>query len=199
MLLARHGFSEHNSSRPGILDAGDPPLHRDGHAQALRLAGFLRDRGGIDVVLSSPQQRALQTAGYIVRATGAQLDVDSRLKEYDWGLFGGMHARTTLGSVQPEIDRLGFDYRPPEGETMTEVADRYCEFVSDASTQYDGLTVAVVSHKFSTQCYIGKQLGLTREETRNFPIGNCALLAFDPLSPAPPVDIYQPAVQTVAA
>jgi broad specificity phosphatase PhoE len=78
LLLVRHGLPhEGHATRPG-----DPPLHPDGRRHALRLAHKLK-REGIDRIVSSPQQRALDTAAPLARLLGIEPDVLEGLAEVD--------------------------------------------------------------------------------------------------------------------
>jgi probable phosphoglycerate mutase len=73
---------------------------------------------------SSPLTRACQTASLL----GFQdFATDDRLMEMHWGKFEGSRIdelRGRYGLGFRGIERMGLDFRPPDGETPREVADR---------------------------------------------------------------------------
>lgn len=78
LLLVRHALplrSEHGQG-------SDPELSETGLAQVARLPGAL-DRFPISRVVSSPQRRAIQTAGPVAEARELLVEIDDRFAEYD--------------------------------------------------------------------------------------------------------------------
>jgi 2,3-bisphosphoglycerate-dependent phosphoglycerate mutase len=80
LLWVRHGEPERIA--PGTGVPADPALTARGREQADRLAAWLAPET-IDVVLSSPQRRAIETAQPIARAHGLEVQVHPGLMEYD--------------------------------------------------------------------------------------------------------------------
>ena len=82
--------------------------------------------GGIDVIVTSPLQRARQTAEAVAPATGAPLLVDEGLVETDFGKWEGL----TFGeAAQRWPDEMSAwmgsaDVAPPGGESFADVAQR---------------------------------------------------------------------------
>jgi len=60
----------------------DPPLSRDGHEQAVRMA-FRMQRETIDRLYSSPMNRAYQTAEHLARLANKEIEVKQGLAEFD--------------------------------------------------------------------------------------------------------------------
>ncbi|KAF3358686.1 hypothetical protein VdG1_05240 [Verticillium dahliae VDG1] len=86
IYLVRHAEAEHNISKDFTIR--DPPLTTAGKAQASTLAATLPEPASIDVVITSPLTRTLQTtiAGFPHLARGgetggAQLIIDADLQE----------------------------------------------------------------------------------------------------------------------
>ncbi|GIU86394.1 MAG: phosphoglycerate mutase [Acidimicrobiia bacterium] len=67
---------------PGTGVPADPPLTASGRAQAARLADWLAHEP-VDVVLSSPQRRAVETARPVAQALGLEVGIAEGLVEYD--------------------------------------------------------------------------------------------------------------------
>src|SRR6266478_2216451 len=108
IFLIRHGETLGNASR--TVQLPDNPLSPRGMAQAERLARRL-EREGIASILSSDLARAVITADYLRRATGAPVQYDPLLQERNFGDIRGT-----------PYAELGFDmfapgYAPPNGET----------------------------------------------------------------------------------
>ena len=79
VVLVRHGISEMNVAlarrpwgSPGFADPDirDAPLTPEGLAGAERLRGTIGDVGAVDLVVSSPLTRALQTSAAVFRDAG---------------------------------------------------------------------------------------------------------------------------------
>jgi probable phosphoglycerate mutase len=80
LLLVRHAEPERIA--PGTGEPANPSLTSHGREQSQRLAGWLAPEH-IDAVVSSPQQRALETAAPIADAHGLKVAVVDGLVEYD--------------------------------------------------------------------------------------------------------------------
>ena len=106
------------------------------------------EQEGVDLVLSSPLRRALETAEPAALALGLEPETDERLRELDFGEWEGK----TLAEIReedPETARLfeedaqhGF----PGGEPLGEGADRALAVFADLSRSHAGSTVLVVAH-----------------------------------------------------
>src|SRR5262252_759820 len=88
-LLLRHGQTEMSAERR-FAGRGDIPLTSVGLEQAAAVAARLAERGGIDVVLTSPLRRTLRTAEVVADAVGVPLAVDPDLVETDFGEWEGL-------------------------------------------------------------------------------------------------------------
>jgi len=80
LLWVRHG--EPARVAPGSGVPANPGLTERGRDQAQRLAAWLAVER-VDVVLSSPQRRAVETAQPIARAHGVEVQLAPGLTEYD--------------------------------------------------------------------------------------------------------------------
>jgi probable phosphoglycerate mutase len=80
LLWVRHGEPERIAAGTGV--PADPALTERGRDQAERLAQWLASEP-IDVILSSPQRRARETAAPIAKALGLEVQVTHGLMEYD--------------------------------------------------------------------------------------------------------------------
>lgn len=113
LLLVRHALPVR--TRPG--EGADPDLSPEGLEQARRLPGALR-RFAISRLVSSPQRRAVQTAGPVAASLGVGVDVDERLAEYDRGLSHYVPLEEVRAEGSPEWDRMAAGQLP----SMVDVA-----------------------------------------------------------------------------
>lgn len=68
---------------------GNPELTELGRRQAEAAAAHLASKGGISAVISSPLQRAYDTAAIAAKALGLTVSVDDDLIETDFGAWEG--------------------------------------------------------------------------------------------------------------
>lgn len=147
LLLLRHGQTDLSVQRR-YSGRGNPELTELGRHQALSAADYLASRGGIAAVVSSPLDRAHQTATAAADALGLPVTVDDDLIETDFGSWEGL-TFAEAAAAHPEVHRnwLGDTaVVPPGGESFDAVHDRVRRARNRLIAQYGGSTVLVVSH-----------------------------------------------------
>jgi len=147
LLLLRHGQTELSVQRR-YSGRGNPELTDLGRRQASLAASYLAARGGIAAVVSSPLDRARQTATAAADALGLPVTVDEDLTETDFGAWEGL-TFTEAADAHPELHRnwLGdTSIVPPGGESFDAVGDRVRRARNRLIASYGGATVLVVSH-----------------------------------------------------
>ncbi|WP_304117125.1 bifunctional RNase H/acid phosphatase [Mycolicibacterium bacteremicum] len=147
MLLLRHGQTELSVERR-YSGRGNPPLTELGRTQADAAARYLGAQGGVTAVLSSPLQRAQETAAAAAKALDLDVTVDDGLIETDFGAWEGL---TFNEAAQQDPELHGRWLRdtsitPPGGESFDAVADRVRDARNRIIAEYAGSTVLVVSH-----------------------------------------------------
>lgn len=148
IILVRHGETEWNTS--GIFRGrADIELSETGIRQAELLAGYLSSEN-IDVVYSSPLQRAVQTAGALAGPHSLRVNTVPNLIDMDFGEWQGL----SIAEVQekyPDIYRDWLDtpeqVRIPGGESLEDVKNRALPFLEDAVIRCGEGTLAIVSHR----------------------------------------------------
>ena len=138
IAFVRHGQTELN--RGGRLQGRiDAPLSALGLEQAAALGrGFAS--APVTRVLSSPLQRAHDTAAAIAAAHGLTVDGDERLIELDYGSWDGIKL-TEVSADDWGAWRRDPEFSPPGGERLSDVTARVAAFCSDVLS--DDLIVAV--------------------------------------------------------
>jgi broad specificity phosphatase PhoE len=147
LLLLRHGQTEFSVQRR-YSGRGDPELTPLGHAQAAGAAARLARVPDIAAVLTSPLQRARQTATVVAEATGAPLDVREGLVETDFGDWEGLtFTEARARDPQRHADWLGSeDVAPPGGESFAAVGRRIEAERESLVREHPGATLVLVTH-----------------------------------------------------
>jgi broad specificity phosphatase PhoE/ribonuclease HI len=146
-LLLRHGQTELSVERR-YSGRGNPALTQLGRRQAAAAAAHLAERGGIDAVISSPLQRAHDTASAAADLLGLDVTVDDDLIETDFGQWEGL----TFGEANardPELHGRWLrdtSVDPPGGESFDTVAHRVRRARNRIIAEHGDATVLVVSH-----------------------------------------------------
>ena len=144
--LVRHGEVENPRQ---VLYGRLPGYHlsADGRMMAKAAAGFLAGRD-VTVLLTSPLERAQETAEPIAEEFGLTPVIDDRLIE-PWNHFEGMTFGVGDGSLrQPRHwPHLINPLRPSWGEPYRDVADRMLDACLDAARAASGHEAVCVSHQ----------------------------------------------------
>jgi probable phosphoglycerate mutase len=146
-VLLRHGETALSAERR-FAGRGDIPLTETGLAQAAAAATWLAARGGIDVIVTSPLQRARQTAQAVATATGAPLEVEDDLAETDFGKWEGMTFAEVQARWPEELSAwlASTDVAPPGGESFAAVTRRVVAALNRLLAAHEGKTLVLVSH-----------------------------------------------------
>jgi len=127
---------------------GDSPLTARGRAQA-RAIGKRLEHVPIDILISSDLGRARETAGIIAQATGHTVQLDSRLRERNYGVLEGLNINQILAR-HPDVYRQLItedpDFKIPRGETHRAHYQRNIGILQDWSRKTSGITAALVAH-----------------------------------------------------
>jgi probable phosphoglycerate mutase len=147
LLLLRHGQTALSVHRR-YSGRGNPELTDLGRQQAQAAARYLGERGGIAAVVSSPLQRAYDTAAAAAKALGLDVTVDDDLIETDFGAWEGL-TFAEAAERDPALHALWLSdtaTEPPGGESFDAALERVCRARERIVATYQGATVLVVSH-----------------------------------------------------
>lgn len=160
LLLARHGQTEwHHDNR--YVSRTDIGLTETGRKQAQALARRVKGEG-VDLVLSSPLTRAVETAKPAAEALGLALETDQKLRELDFGAWEGK----TFAEVREEDAEAARRFLEdassgfPGGEPLESGADRALEVFRDLGCSHAGRTVLVVAHNTLLRLALCRVLGV---------------------------------------
>jgi broad specificity phosphatase PhoE/ribonuclease HI len=146
-VLLRHGETPLSPQRR-FAGRGDIPLTEAGLRQADAAAQRLAERSGLDVIVSSPLQRARRTAEAVAAATGVPLVVEDAWAETDFGDWEGL----TFPEVAERWPQQAAAWvahsgvAPPGGESIEAASERVLSGLAALLATHPGATVLIVSH-----------------------------------------------------
>jgi broad specificity phosphatase PhoE len=118
----------------------DGRLSEHGRVLATEL-GRRRRYDGIAAVFASDLGRAVETVERAFGGSGIPVYLDARLREVDYGAWGGMPVSRLEGERARRIRRPF-----PDGESYQQVADRVAGFLEELAHDWDGARVLLVGH-----------------------------------------------------
>lgn len=136
-------------------------LSDDGRDQAQALAARLKALGAIRV-LTSPMERARETAQPIAEACGAELEFEPALNEIDFGEWTG--AAFEALADDPRWRAWNTDRArtcPPGGESMSAAQARMAAWLAACATEGDQSPLVAVSHADVIRAAVAYVLGLS--------------------------------------
>ena len=186
LVLVRHGQTDHN--REGRLQGQiDIPLNDRGITQAETLARSIA-ASPPDLIVSSPLERARDTAGVIARACGLEVDLDDAFLERGFGRWEGLRGEE-IHSRWPKEHADWRAHRPIRGldiEDRPEVGERVAAGCRRLVEENPGRTVMVVAHGAAITLGITALLGLDTNGFRGLAgLENCHRSVLEPVHAEP--------------
>lgn len=177
LLLVRHALPhEGHPTR-----AGDPPLHPDGRRHAQRLARALAALP-VDRIVTSPQQRAIDTGAPLARRLGIAPERHDGLAEIDRH-FGRYRSAETIRAEEPE--------RWPEfvasparffGLDPARFRATVVETVESLLADPNGRCIAVFSHGMTIKTLLAAAMGIADSGFTRFTVGHASVTRVSGLS-----------------
>lgn len=177
ILLIRHGETDWNKERR-MQGQTEVSLNETGVLQAKKI-GFQLKKYPIDVLYSSPQIRAYETAKVIHRYhTKIPFHTHDALKERSFGETEGK----LFDEIITQYPTLSFDknwnhplFQPSGGERIKDVYERSERFLAEVLKKEEGRSIAIVSHGVTIRCMICSLLHLPLPHNIFFEIYNTSL------------------------
>jgi len=166
LLLVRHGQTADNASRV-FQGQGGRGLNDEGRRQARQLAERLRT-AGVDRIVSSDLERAVETARIVGGALSLTAETDEALREVNVGAWTGLSYAQVAERFPEEWTAWGAgkDIRRGGGETYAELALRIAGAVERIAAAGDHETILVVSHGAALRSFVCRLLGLPAQGSR---------------------------------
>ena len=147
------------------------PLNERGRAQALRLAQHFSGRP-VAAVVSSPLQRAQETAAPIAAALGLAVATDAGLDEIDFGDWTGMTFEALEGAPGWQAWNQFRGTAPtPGGETMLEALGRALRCLARWGQGVPDGEVVLVSHQDVLRAVLAHSLGAPLDLMQRIELG----------------------------
>lgn len=178
LYLVRHGQTAANQ-RQLLQGSTDHPLDEIGMSQARLIAEHFATLPPVDVIVSSPLQRALVTARMIGGRVGREPQVRPAFTELDFGAWEN-RAFEEFQAEHPELaarflDVDDYDAGWPGGETRRAFYDRIWAAFHDLLSEYYSHSVVVVSHGGVFGAFLAMVEGTSPNDLARYDILNCSL------------------------
>ena len=166
IYFARHGQTQWNKDNR-VCGRTDLLLTEKGKEQAKKLAQNL-SLEKIDVIISSPLKRAVQTSEIVAEILDCEILIDDRLIEQNYGIYESVD-RKDAGFLN---NKRNFAYRYPDGESMMQVAARVYPLLEEVREKYSDKNVLLICH--GGVCRVLKTYfqDMTNEEYFNYSLEN---------------------------
>ncbi len=161
VYIIRHGECDGNRDKR-IRGCVDFPLNENGLKQARALAARLKG-AGISAVVTSPLARALETARILGEAVGAEPVVKEGFRNICFGEWEN-RLQSDIMREFPEAWRT-WTTRPEElrvagAESLFDVRERSLRELENTVAEYEGRTIALVSHRALIKPMLAGALGV---------------------------------------
>ena len=173
LYVTRHGQTQWNALNK-VLGRTDVPLDETGQAQADALARSLAGEP-IDLVLTSPLQRTVQTGAAVANALGIPAQTADELIEMNFGIYEGVQRSDPVYQTA----KAQYFARYPEGESFLDIAARIYPFLRRLPSQYPGKNILLVTHNGICRVIHSYFEPMTNDEFRTFALPNCALMRYE--------------------
>ena len=176
ILLIRHGSTD-LLGRVLYGRTSGIHLNSEGFQQAELLAEALTKQYQLAAVISSPLERALETAKPIAEQQGRPVRVEEGIIEVDFGEWVGKSFHE-LGEIDSwrAFNRQRSTSCPPGGESMMEIQARAWRTVQAAVADYDsGSTIAMITHGDVIRCLLVLLLGVSIDHIHRLEIAPCSV------------------------
>ncbi len=176
LYIIRHGETDWNARRlfQGQINTS---LNEKGEQQAREARKRIQELGlSFDAVYSSPIDRAVRTVEIVTGLDRAQIHLDARLMEMNFGPLD----ETPFDQASPMVGNLfrkPSAYVPPRGaESFPEVERRIADFLGDMRRQRPGERILVGCHGCTMRIIMQYVGYLKLDDIWKQPIGNCTIL-----------------------
>jgi len=177
-----------------IIGNSDPSLNDTGIKQAHEAAEAFKSKG-IDMILSSPQKRTMETAEIIANALNIdEIKITKGLKLYERA-FGDLE-----GMLISEVDMFALsswfgNAATPNGETVRETANRVIAYMNNMVKIFKSKTMLLVVPEHVLRVLYWFFTGLPESGKESIiDTANCKIYEFDTDDIPAEIKDYQPAV-----
>lgn len=180
LIVVRHGETEWNAQKR-TQGTTDTKLTAHGEQQAKLLSHRIL-KMQVDKIVSSPLQRALETAKIIAQTNHQPITIDHDLIEIRFGEWEGL-TFDEIGELYPHEFSV-WSKTPhlsmiPQAESVSEVIFRVDSFLARMQLNYKDETVAAVTHSLPSKLIVARSIGLSIGNIHSLRIDNASLTVID--------------------
>jgi probable phosphoglycerate mutase len=146
--LIRHSLTLWNEEKR-IQGLQNSPLSENGRRMAVAWGHELNTLHW-DRILASDLDRVQETVAFVNRQLQLPVYFEPLLREQDWGRWSGLSFPELFARFGPEVkeqEAAGWNFRPPGGESRTEVLSRGRRALHMAADRWPGEDILVVCHE----------------------------------------------------
>ena len=177
-----------------IIGTNDPSLNAAGKVQAENVVKSLEGKG-IDMILSSPHLRTMETSEIIAAGLGldsAKITKGMKLTERP---FGDIEGTSTSEVDMFALSSWFHNAETPGGETVKEAANRIIAYMNNMVKIFRTKTMLLVVPEHVSKILFWFFNGLPEQgKEANFDVSNCAVFEFDTDNIPQAIKGYQPVV-----
>jgi broad specificity phosphatase PhoE len=166
LLLIRHALPVRRELEVGTAD---PELSEAGHAQARHLAEYLAAEAPLDVLYTSPLNRARQTAAPIAERFGLDVVVDDGVAEWDRHSNEYVPIEELKAADDPRWQALLRGEWTSHDESPEQFAQRVVDTIEAIIAGHRSKRAAVVCHGGVINTYLAYVLGLGAQHSFFYP------------------------------
>jgi broad specificity phosphatase PhoE len=190
ILLIRHGSTD----TVGRLIYGRMPgihLNEEGRRQAEAVGQVIRKRYQLNQIISSPMERAQETASFIACPQNLSFSINEAFNELDVGQWTGKTIEDLRSSPSwKQYNRLRSLYAPPGGEKLIDVQQRSWNALDRIIREQKEGAVAIVTHGDVIRSLLLLFLGAPLDHILRLEVGTGSLSEVD-------LNDGQPLVRTI--
>jgi broad specificity phosphatase PhoE len=175
IYLIRHGETDHNNDRNKFSGISEIPLASNGKEQCKKLSVFFEKKDDVEVVFTSPLNRAVESAKLIFPKY-SPIVIDG-LKEFNYGTYEGVPQEELLENdpIVAQWQTQPADITFPEGGNIRQHAKNsftaFLELVKNSENEI----VACISHKTTIRLLLSQIMGLDLNFFRRISCSNCGI------------------------
>lgn len=133
-------FVRHAQPDRTVRDDRTRPLTAEGLQDSTAVADLLQGRN-IDMLMSSPYKRSMDTIGELSKRLGLEIRTDEDFRERN---AGGWHGDNFLEFIKNQW--ADFDYRIMDGESLREVQTRNVSALKKLLSENEGKNIVLATH-----------------------------------------------------
>lgn len=133
-------FVRHAKPDKTVHDDRTRPLTAEGFADSEKVAELLKNKN-IDIIMSSPYKRSMDTVGSLAKALDKEILTDDDFRERNAGSWFGDNFLEFI-----EKQWADFNYHIPDGECLSSVQERNIRALKKVLAEHSEKTIVIATH-----------------------------------------------------